>query len=442
MSPKLDNKAILALDREFVIHGWGYSDIIITEGHGAKFKDINGKEYIDCLSQTAGVLGVGHTDPRYVKAVTEQLSKISHTLTMFTTESRAILGEKLAKIAPGKMKGNIKTYFANGGSEANETALKFAMMSTGRKGVVGTYNSYHGGTLALTSLMGQPWHREGLPRYPNFHLIPSPYPYRCPFGNMDPDECDVATALALEDAVKHNVGPKDFAAFIIEPIKGNGGHQYPYNKEYWKIIREICDRYNALLIIDEVQTGMGRTGKVWASDLFGIEPDIMTSGKALGGGMPVSAAMIKSDLVPQKFQDEQWHIFTMGGSPITLAGANAAIDIMLEDKLPDKAKRQGERITKRLKEMENNHKLIGEVRGPGLFIGIELVKDKKTKEPAYKESADVFSKALNKGVLFGLSAKAGLGNLLKIKPPLVITDEEADQAVDVFEAALSEVEKS
>ncbi len=442
MSKNLDTKTIVDLDRKYVIHGWGYSDIIIKEAHGAKFKDVNGKEYIDCLSQTAGVLGVGHTDPRYVKAVKDQLEKVSHTLTMFTTESRAILAEKLAKIAPGKMKGNIKTYFANGGSEANETALKFTMMSTGRKGVVGTYNSYHGGTLALTSLMGQPWHREGLPRYPNFHLIPSPYPYRCPFGNMDPDECDVATAMALEDAVKHNVGPKDFAAFITEPIKGNGGHQYPYNREYWKIIRETCDKYDALLIIDEVQTGMGRTGEVWASDLFGIEPDIMTSAKALGGGMPVSATMIKSDLVPQKFQDEQWHIFTMGGSPITLAGANAAIDIMLEDKLPDKAKTQGERITKRLKEMEGHHKLIGEVRGPGLFIGIELVKDKKTKEPAYKESADVFSKALNKGVLFGLSAKAGWGNLLKIKPPLVITDEEADQAVDVLEAVLSEVEKS
>ena len=438
----LEKEKILELDRKFVIHGWGYSDIIITEGHGARFKDIDGKEYIDCLSQTAGVLGVGHTDPRYVKAVTEQISKISHSLTMFTTESRAILGEKLANIAPGKMKGHIKTYFANGGSEANETALKFAMASTGRKGVVGTYNSYHGGTLALASLMGQPWHREGLPRYPDFHLIPSPYPYRCPFGKMDPDECDIACALALEDAVKHNVGPKNFAAFIIEPIKGNGGHQYPYNTEYWKIIRETCDNYDAMLIIDEVQTGMGRTGKVWASDLFGIEPDIMTSAKALGGGMPVSAAMIRSDLVDPKFQDEQWHIFTMGGSPVTLAGANAAIDIMLEDKLPDKAKRQGERITKRLKEMEKEHRLIGEVRGPGLFIGIELVENKETKKPAFKEAADIFSKALNKGVLFGLSAKAGVGNVLKIKPPLIISDEEADEALNVLESVITEVEKS
>jgi 4-aminobutyrate aminotransferase-like enzyme len=254
--------------------------------------------------------------------------------------------------------------------------------------------------------------------------------------------CDVEVAKELETAIKWETGPNDTAAFIIEPIKGNGGHQQPFDPEYWKIVRETCDKYGVMLIDDEIQTGMGRTGEIWAADYFKFSPDIMTSAKALGGGMPVSATLIRSDLVEEKYQSDPWHIFTMGGSPVCMAAGIAAVDIMLEEKLPQQAKRQGERMTKRLKEIEAKHKLVGEVRGPGLFIGVELVKDKKTKDPAFDEAVQVFSKCLEKGVFFGLSAKAGYGNVIKIKPPLSITDAQADKAVDVLDEVLTEVERS
>lgn len=433
-------KAIVDKDRKFTLHGWGYSPIVLVEGHGSVVKDINGKEYIDCLSQTAGVLGIGHSHPKYVKAVQDQLSRISHTLTMFVNPPRAELAEKLATIAPGKMKNNIKTYFSTGGSEANETALKFAMLVTKKKEVVSVWHAYHGGTLALMSLVGQSWHREGFVRFPGFSQIPNAYSYRCPFGkNHDPDICDVEVAQYLENHIRYGTA-NDVAAFMIEPIQGNGGHTYPFNREYFKIIREICDRYDILLIVDEVQTGMGRTGKIWGSDYFGIEPDIVTSAKALGGGMPVAATMIRSDLVPESMLDAQWHIFTMGGGPVECAGANASIDIMREEKLPEKAARQGHRVTKRLNEMYTRHPMIGEVRGPGLFVGVELVKDRRTKTPAYEESVKVFSKSLDKGVLFGISAKAGLGNVIKIKPPLSIPDELMDRSLETLDKVLSEVE--
>lgn len=434
-------KSIVDKDRKFTIHGWGYSPIVLVEGHGCVVKDINGKEYIDCLSQTAGVLGVGHSHPKYIRAVQDQLSKISHTHTMFVNPPRADLGEKLALIAPGKMKNNIKTYFSSGGSEANETALKFAMLVTKKKEVISVWHAYHGGTLALMSAMGQSWHREGFVRFPGFSQIPNAYSYRCPFGkNHDPETCDIEAAQYLEHHIKYGTA-NDVAAFIVEPIQGNGGHTYPFNHEYFKIIREICDKYGILLIVDEVQTGLGRTGKIWASDYFGIEPDIVTSAKALGGGMPVAATMIRSDFVSESMLDAQWHIFTMGGGPVECAAANASIDIVQEEKLPEQAARQGERVTNRLKEMYATHPMIGEVRGPGLFIGVELVKDKQTKAPAYEEAVKVFSKSLDNGVLFGVSAKAGLGNVIKIKPPMSISDELMDRSLDTFDKVLFEVER-
>lgn len=430
---------VLKKDKEFCIHGWGYSPITLVEGRGALVKDIEGKEFIDCLSQTAGVLGVGHTHPRVVEAIKEQVEEISHVLTMFVNVPRAELAEKLAEIAPGKLKNNVKTYFSCGGSEANETALKFTMKVTKKHGAISVYHSYHGGTLALMSLLGQSPHRAGYPRFPGFHQIPNAYCYRCFHGKTYP-ECDFECARGLENLLKYE--PKDsVGAFILEPSQGNGGHTTPPSPEYFKIIRETCDKYDVLFIADEVQTGMGRTGKIWGCDYFGVTPDIFTAAKAIGGGLPVSSTSIRSDLVPEDIMTGQWHIFTMGGGPVLCAAASAAIDVMLEEKLPDKAARQGERMTKRLKEMQKEHPLIGEVRGPGLFIGVELVKDRETKEPAADEALQVFNKSLDRGVLFGVSVVAGVGNVIKIKPPLSITDEHADKALDVLDAALTEVEK-
>lgn len=432
---------VVEKSKKYVMHGWGFSDIVIEKAKGARFWDSTGKEYLDFLSQTAGVLGIGHSHPKIIAAVENELEKVQHTLTMFTNEPRAELGEKLAKLAPGKLKDNIMSYFSCGGSEANETALKVAMKVTGRNEVVSVYHAYHGGTLGLMGLLGQAPHREGYVRYPGQSQIPNAYCYRCYFGQKYPG-CDFECARILEPHLKWGSSKDGVAAFIIEPVQGNGGHMTPPAPTYFKIIREICDDYGVLLIDDEVQTGMGRLGRNWAAEYFNFSPDIMTTAKALGGGLPVSATAVRSDLVKDEmFHTGQWHIFTMGGGPVLAASASAALDVLVEEKLAEKAARQGERMTKRLKEMQPKHKMMGDVRGPGLFVGVELVKDKGTKEPAPDETLDVFVGCLEKGVLFGISAVGGVGDVIKMKPPLAVSDEDADKALDIFEEVLTDVER-
>src|SRR5271165_874015 len=195
----LSPSEVVSKDREYVLHGWGYSPIVLVAGKGAIVRDINGKEYIDCISQTAGPVGIGHNHPKWLKAVKDQMDQVTHTLTFFINVPRVELAEKLSDIAPGKMKNNIKTYFSSGGSEANETAIKFAMLSTKKKEVISIWGAYHGGTLALMSLIGQYWHREGYVRFPGFSQVPGAYSYRCPFGRShDPEECDLEVAEFLE----------------------------------------------------------------------------------------------------------------------------------------------------------------------------------------------------------------------------------------------------
>ncbi len=445
---KMTTEQAIEKSKKWCLHGWGFIPIAVDSAKGAVFKDLNGKEYLDFLSQTAGVLGIGHTHPKMVAYVKEQLEKIQHVLTGFVIPPRAEFGEKLAAVAPPPLTNNCMMYIACGGSEANETALKMAMLITGKKEVISQYHAYHGGTLALMGLLAQAPHRKGFLRYPGFHNIPAtPYCYRCYQGKKYPD-CDHECARQLEYHLKWGVEEDSVAAFIQEPITGNGGHMGPNDnnhekepdKVYHKIIRETCDKYNVLYISDEVQCGMGRMGKNWGCMVYDMKPDIFTTAKALGGGLPVSAAVIRKDLVPEKMKEAQWHIFTMGGSPITMAAGIAALEVLVEENLAEKAKRQGERIYKVIKEWENTHKIVGEVRGEGLFIGIELVKDKKTKEKAIDAAGAVFSKCLEKGLLLGVSAVGGWGNVLKLKPPLAIPDDQADKGIAIIEEAIKEVE--
>jgi 4-aminobutyrate aminotransferase-like enzyme len=437
---EMSTKESIERDRKFLIHGWGYIPIDVVKGEGAKFWDSDGKEYIDMLSQTAGVVGIGHCNPKVVAAVTEQAGKSFHILTSFINDPRTIFSEKLAAVAPGKMKNNCKMYISSGGSEANEVALKMAMISTGKNEVISTYFSYHGGTLAELSLLGQAYSRSGpWPRYPGFHQIPNAYCYRCYFG-QEPSSCNLECAEALRYAIKYG-SANNVAAFIQEPVPGNGGHMVP-PKAYFKRIREICDEFNVLYILDEVQTGVGRSGKWWASEYFDVEPDIFTTSKAIGGGMPIAATVIRNGILPEELVDDQWHIFTFGGSPISCAAGAAAIDFINEENLPEKAARQGARLDKRLNEMKAKYKTIGDVRSMGLFIGVEIVLDKTTKEPWYEGAGNIFGLALDKGALFGTNGARGNGNIIKLKPPLILTDAEADKALDILEEAIAKNEMS
>ena len=435
MEARYSEKELIEKDGRYVIHGWGYSPIVLVEGKGAVVKDINGKEYIDAISMMAGPTSIGNSHPKVIEAVKKQVEKISLTFSGSINIPRVELSEKLAKITPPKL---TKFFYACGGSEAIETAFEGAMKITGKKEVISLYSAYHGGTLAALSL-GQPCHREGFPTIPGFRQIPSPYCYRCAYGKKYPN-CDFECARALEEMIKYGTY-NNVAVFILEPMLGNGGHIIPPDKEYFRIIREICDKYEVLLITDEIQTGFGRTGKMWACEHYDFQPDIMVVGKAMGGGLPISATVFREDILPSDFGKRAWHTFTFSGAPIVCAAASAAIDVVIEEKLPEEAAKMGDFMMERLKLMQEKHPLIGDVRGKGLFIGVELVKDKKTKEKAVDEAARVLKKSEEKGVLFGISSSVSVGNVIKIKPPLNITKDIAIKILDLFEEAVSEVEK-
>lgn len=440
MTAETTTQESLRRDKQYLIHGWGYIPINIVKGEGSKFWDSDGKEYIDMLCQTAGVVGIGHRNSKVVAAVKEQAEKSFHVLTSFVNEPRTLFAEKLAAVAPGSMKNNCKMYISSGGSEANEVALKMAMLATGKNEIISTYFSYHGGTLAELSLLGQSYSRKGpWPRFPGFQQIPNAYCYRCVYG-QEPKSCQLECAEALRWAVKYG-SADNVAAFIQEPVPGNGGHMVP-PKEYFQRIRQICDELGILYILDEVQTGVGRSGKWWAADYFEVEPDIFTTSKAIGGGMPVAATVIRNGLLPEEIIDDQWHIFTFGGSPISCAAGAATIDFVNEEDLPGKATRQGARLSERLNDMKERYESIGDVRSMGMFIGVEIVKNKATKEPWCAGAGNIFGLALDKGALFGTNGCRGNGNIIKLKPPLILTDEEADKALDILEESIAENEKS
>lgn len=395
-------------------------------------KDIQGKEYIDCLSQMAGPGGVGISHPRVVQAVKDQVEKLACAMTWCSNIPKVQLAKKLAKITPPGMN---KFYFATGGSEANEFALKTAIKITGKKEVISVYLAYHGTNIALLSLSNARY-REGMPLIPGFYQIPPSYCYRCPYGKVYPD-CNLECARALEEMIQFGTH-HDVSAFIIEPILGPGGHIVP-PLEYFKIIRKICDKYGILYIADEVQTGFGRTGKMWGMDHYKVIPDIMVVGKAMGGGVPVSAAILKEDIVTSELEKQPYHIYTFEGNPLSCAAASAVVDIVVEENIPRKAEKMGRFWFERLKELEEKHPIIGELRGKGLFIGVELVKDRKTKERASEETARVLEECQRRGVLFARSNWPG--NVIKIKPPIVISEDLSSQAIGVLDEALEVVEK-
>jgi len=435
----LVDKAREFIDRDLqhVVHGWGFNPVVLVEAHGSIVKDINGKEYIDCISQTAGPVGIGHNHPKVVAALKKYLDSggILHSFKGAVNIPRVELAEKLSKITP---RGLNKIYFTSGGSEAVETAVKGAMRITKKKEVISFQLGYHGGTIACLSL-GQPWHREGVPIVPGFRQIAPPYCYRCPWGKIYP-ECELECSHALERMIKYG-SQNDVAAFILEPILGNGGHIFPPSPEYGKIIRETADKYGVLVIADEIQTGLGRTGRMWGSEFIGLKPDILIISKILGGGLPIGAAIFDERLVDKELQTATWHAFTFSGNPLICTAASAAVDVVVEENLPAKAAETGKLMTAKLKKMQEKHSIIGDVRGPGLFIGAELVTNRKTKEPATKEILKILPESYNRGAIFGLDKQPGVGNVVKIKPPLSIPHELADKALDILDSCLTDLEK-
>jgi 4-aminobutyrate aminotransferase-like enzyme len=409
-----------------------YSDPLVTDHASMQYMwDVDGKKYLDFFGGIVTV-SVGHCNPRVTSKIKEQVDKLQHGSTVFPNEAIVEIAEKLAEITPGEIS---KTYFTNSGTEANEMAVQLARVHTGNFEVVALRHGYSGRSQMAQGLTGHaPW-RKSLPgTFGVVHAI-NPYCYRCPFGLKYPD-CGVACAKDVENVIQTTTSGS-VAAFIAEPIQGVGGF-ITAPPEYFKIVFNIIKKYDGVFISDEVQTAWGRTGKKW----FGIEhwevtPDIITSAKGLANGVPVGVTMTRPEIA-ESFKGLQ--ISTFGGNPVTCVAARATIAVMEEDNLRDNSAVVGGYYRSKLEELQQKHPVIGEVRGMGLLQGIELVKDRKTKEPAPQETNRVMDEAKNRGLLIG---KGGLyANVLRTSPPLNIGKADVNEAIRILDEAFTAVERS
>jgi 4-aminobutyrate aminotransferase-like enzyme len=403
--------------------------IVVDYGIGALLFDKSGREFIDCTSQ-AWSLNIGYSHPKVIQAVEEVLGKYSHIRTSFETVPKLLLSKKIVELAPQNLDQIIYTIT---GSEANEGALKIAMRNRKGNTFVSLFDGYHGRTLATLNLSWpHPDNRFTAWSGPIVR-IPQAYCYRCPLKLSYP-QCHLACVDLAKMIIEKGSGEPP-VALIMEPIQGNGG-MIDFPREYYPAIRNMCDDLGMLLIFDEIQTGFGRLGTWFGADLYQTIPDIMVIGKALGGGLPLFGVLFSSNLQGLAPGD---HSFTFAHFPLSMAAAIATIQVLEDENLLDRANKMGAIFTSHLRELQDKYELIGDIRGPGLMLGVELVKDRKTKEPAREETTRFIKEGLKRGVIFGESKYLGLGNIIKIKPPLVITEDQVYKTLEVFEEIVSEL---
>jgi 4-aminobutyrate aminotransferase len=390
--------------------------------------DVEGKKYLDFFGGILTV-SVGHTNPKVTGKIKAQVDRLQHLSTLYPNEAIVNLAEKMAQIAPGRLE---KTFFTNSGSEANEMAILTARRATGRYDVVGLRHGYSGGSSLTKSMTAvAPYRRAGIISVGVAHAI-NPYCYRCPLGKTYPD-CGVACANDVENLIQTGTSGQ-IAAFIAEPIQGVGGFITP-PPEYFKIVFQIVKKYGGLFISDEVQTGFGRTGKTW----FGIErwevtPDIITCAKGMANGTPVGATVATPEIA-DAFQGLT--ISTFGGNPVTSVAARATIEVIEEEHLLENADVVGTYFRAKLDALKEKYPVIGDVRGMGLMQGIELVKDRQTKEPAPEATNELLERARTNGLLIG---KGGLyGNVIRLAPMLNIAKADVDEAIRLLDKSFSEV---
>jgi 4-aminobutyrate aminotransferase-like enzyme len=407
------------------------SKLTLVRAKGSYVWDDQGRKYLDCTSQ-AWSNNLGANDPRVVEAAIAQLREITHARPNFNTVAMLQLTAKLREISPGDLN---RIGYCLHGSLAVEMAMKLAFKNRpGRHNIIVLQDAYHGRSLTTMAASWPHPNNPFLPIQPRFTRVPHPDPYR-PRLDMDVEMESRLCLQLLEETIRKGVDG-GVVAIMMEPIPGNGGHiDLPLS--FLKGVREICDRHDIILIWDEIQSCFGRTGAMFASDYFGVIPDIMTFGKGVSGGFPLAGIMASERLTGF---DSGEDALTFGQFPVAMAAAVATIDAIIADDLCGKARDRGAYATQRLTEMAERHRLIGDIRGPGLFVSLELVKDRATKEPAPKAASEVYRRGVEKGVLFGESRYAGLGNLIKVKPPLDCTHEDMSHALDVLDDVLGSIE--
>ena len=405
--------------------------LVAESGAGCLVKDVDGNEYVDFNSGLV-VLAVGHSHPRVVKAIKEQAEKLIHySWTDFYYKPLIDLAEQLTKITPGSFPK--KVFYSNSGAEANEAAMKLARWHTRRPLFIAYTGSFHGRSFATMAMTASKpvQRRHFFPLLSEVTHVPYPYCYRCPFKLTYPD-CNLWCVDFIEEEVLKKFHPaEDTAAMFVEPVQGEGGYVLPPD-DYFQRLKKILDKYDILMADDEIQSGMGRTGKWFAIEHWGVTPDIVTSAKALASGLPLGATIAKAELMDWEGGS---HANTFGGNPVACAAALQVIDIIREEKLMENATRQGAYLLKRLKEMQQKYPMIGDVRGKGLMAGVEFVKDRETKEPASKELEEIMNKCFKRGLAIITCGKS----TMRFAPPLIITHEIIDDGLEIFEGAVKEV---
>jgi 4-aminobutyrate aminotransferase / (S)-3-amino-2-methylpropionate transaminase / 5-aminovalerate transaminase len=402
-----------------------YLPVVISEGHGATITDVDGNTFVD-FTGGVGCLNVGHSHPRVIEAVREQVERFSHTdFTIVPYEVYVALAERLIELTP--ISGPVKAAFFNAGTEAIENAIKFARSYTKRTGVIAFEGAFHGRTLLSMTLTSKTHpYKAGLgPLAPEVYRVPYANDYRGP---------DTATALgALRRAFVTQVAPENVASVVIEPVLGEGGFVVA-PPEFLQGIRELCDEHGIVLVIDEVQTGYGRTGKMWGIEHAGVEPDLMTIAKSIAAGLPLSAVVGRAEIMDAPPDSAIGGTYV--GNPVAQAAALAVLDIFEEEGLVERAATVGEAIRSRMLSWQDRYDAIGDVRGLGMMLAIELVRDRETKEPAPELATAIAEAALRNGLLL---LKSGIySNCIRVLAPLVLTDAELDEALGAWEEALSE----
>ncbi len=423
-----------APEYESMTRGGGAYPLVFDIGKGVTVKDPDGNLYID-VSAGVGVSSVGRSHPRVIEAMEKQSKRLMHASDISNTR-RGELARKIASIAPPGLKDNCVTYFTQSGSGALESAIKFARKVTGRNQILAFHGAYHGVWAASNALTTGEQYRKGYgPFMGGVIHAPYQYCYRCPFG-LERESCELACANYVDHVLNTPyTAADDVAAVIIEPLQGEGGY-VPPDPEFVQIIKAACEKHGALFIADEVQAGTGRTGKMWSIEHAGVEPDMMTFGKGMGGDLPMAGVIMRKDLANKL--DELSQPQTFAANAVSAAVAMTNIDIITENELVNRAAELGEEVLERLRNASNEIAIIGEIRGRGLMIGIELVNDKETREPLDQEKMmNVVMGLLSKGIIAVPCGR--YGNVLRLMPSLTITRDYMNKAVDIVLDVLTEI---
>lgn len=428
---RLTNDDLGKLRDQYIPAGHGsITSSYVASAKGALVWDVEGKEYID-FAGGIGVMNVGHSHPKVIEAIKDQAEKFTHTCFMVMPyEPPVQLAAKLSVATPGSFPKT--TLFINSGAEAVENAVKIARYHTQRPAVIAFENGYHGRTLLTMSLTSKvkPYKYGFGPFAPEVYRMPYAYCYRCPFGLEYPG-CNVFCADHMKDFFISHVAAEKTAAVIAEPITGEGGFITPPPEYFPKLIK-ICNDNGILFIADEIQTGMGRTGKMFAMEHWGVTPDLITVAKSLAAGMPLSAVVGRKDVM------ETVHPFgvggTYGGNPVACRAGLAVMEIIEEENLLRTAESLGKKLKKRFDALQNDYELVGDVRGLGPMLALELVKDRHTKEPATDEAKALVKFCHGKGLI--ILSCGNFGNVIRTLMPLVITDDQLDRGLAIFEEGL------